>query len=604
MQRMSSLKTLSALLLPKGSSVSVIAGGCPGLRWNANTVRPFGTKREYKRPSSGNNLRNNDGKKQDFKDKRKTFADREWQIPPDFKQNASPRRSQPVGDRTREENHRANDRATSKQTSLRKGSPSFEGKKRDDSKPIIPQQKTISRSNRQESAPSPPPTIESRSSTVNPKETLGGTNSKEIQAAASQLETIFDVYRYAVTKLTQADLSYGHTTLNPWEDASFLILHELALPFADPITHWGKSKLLQEEKVHLLSLIHQRITTQKPMPYLVNGCYQQGEYFYVDERVLIPRSFIGEILSNKELIRISSLSSNNNVKTLKAFHGIPSSTINPTTTPTTTAPTTTLSSEIVSNDSLELGYDDYFGIITNEDKFQQSSELNNKTFISTINQKQLNINNYLFDYNKIEYVLDLCTGSGCLGILSTKFFTNIKQVDIIDISSDALEVAEYNVEMKGLNDIINIYQGDLFHALPEFFEGNDSLEGLSLPSDVNKLMKTYHQKYDLIITNPPYVTIDDMEELPKEYTYEPSVALEAGKDGLDIVTRILRESYNYLNDGGGLLCEVGQCKPALEKRFKNIFHPNSRKVHWIATEQSKDEVFYIKKEHLHPDNFQ
>jgi ribosomal protein L3 glutamine methyltransferase len=154
--------------------------------------------------------------------------------------------------------------------------------------------------------------------------------------------------------------------------------------------------------------------------------------------------------------------------------------------------------------------------------------------------------------------------------------------------------------MKDLEEMINIYHGDLFDALPEFFQGEDSLENDPLK---NKVMQSYHQQYDLIMTNPPYVTKEDMTTLPKEYTYEPSIALEAGEDGLEIVDRILKESYHYLKDGGGLLCEVGQCKEALEKKYKKLFHVNSKKVHWIATDQSQQEVFYIKKEHLHPDNF-
>jgi ribosomal protein L3 glutamine methyltransferase len=171
-----------------------------------------------------------------------------------------------------------------------------------------------------------------------------------------------------------------------------------------------------------------------------------------------------------------------------------------------------------------------------------------------------------------------------------------------------LEVAHYNVEMKDLEHVITLYQGDLFDALPTFFEGDLSLEDDDVSDKIlsnssGHKMHMFQQQYDLIITNPPYVTKADMLNLPSEYQHEPKLALEAGKDGLAIVSKILLNAQKYLKDGGGMLCEVGQCRAALEKKYGKIFGPHSKKVHWIKTANSIDEVFYIKKEHLNPANF-
>lgn len=374
-----------------------------------------------------------------------------------------------------------------------------------------------------------------------------------INATSSQLSTIFDIYRYAVTTFTKNDLSYGHTTTTSWEDAAFLIMHELHLPHCDPITHWGNAKLLPSEKEHLLTLIQQRVKTKKPTPYLVKGCYQQGEYFYVDERVLIPRSYIGEILKTPALIgHIDQASSSNS------------------SSPSNQKPI----------QELELDYGDYIGEIVDETKVRDSN--NNATaWFSTKNLKPQPQG--LYHPDKIKRVLDLCTGSGCLAILAAKYFPNIEHIDAVDISPAALEVATMNIEAKDLDHLIHLHVGDLFDALPK--------DGL--------------HKYDLILTNPPYVTTEDMQDLPEEYLHEPGIALEAGKDGLAVVRKIVRKAGHYLNEEGGLLCEFGQCKPAFMKVFgkqlegqQHLQNASEKKIHWIATSQSKDEVFYMNKKAL------
>lgn len=385
---------------------------------------------------------------------------------------------------------------------------------------------------------------------------LSANNKQLIQ----ELTTILDIYRFAVTEFTKAGLSYGHTTTTPWQDASFLILHELALPFQDPIVKWGPAKLTYEERKHLLQLIEKRIKTRKPTPYLINGCYQQGEYFYIDERALIPRSFIGDIIL--ELTKDKKSPNNNSQR----------------------------KGSVIDEQHVELGYDDYFGEITDETKFQQqhqSKDLLLPSFTNTtLNWKDL------IDVQKIRHVLDLCTGSGCLAILSAKHFPNIQQVHAIDLSNEALEVAEINITEKNLDHMIHLFQGDLFQALNRKKKNN-----------TNKTGSSNNNKYDLIITNPPYVRKSSMKDLPKEYCHEPIMALAGGHDGLDIVKKIFQQSKDYLlTDNSCLICEIGENKSDFMKYIdqlsENYPHRLKDHIYWIETENSKDEVFLIQKKYL------
>lgn len=242
---------------------------------------------------------------------------------------------------------------------------------------------------------------------------------------SKEFVTIFDIYRHAVTQFNKAQLSYGHTTLTPWEDAAFLIMHELALPYQDPITQWSSARLTENEKLHLLDLINQRITKQLPVAYLVKGCYYQGEYFYVDERALIPRSYLGEILHNSSIVTTRS----------SAQHSTSSSTVNM---------------------NIELDYNDYIGEVTDVAKATSPTTLSFLPTLATLPTIQA---------NRIRKVLDLCTGSGCLAILAAKLFAQCT-VDAVDISMDALAVAHINVhEVKQLDDRIELLQGDLFSAV-------------------------------------------------------------------------------------------------------------------------------------------
>ena len=162
---------------------------------------------------------------------------------------------------------------------------------------------------------------------------------------------------------------------------------------------------------------------------------------------------------------------------------------------------------------------------------------------------------------EVESVLDLCTGSGCLAILAGRNFPNAA-IDAVDISKDALAVAARNVGDHGLDDRIALHRGDLFAPLAG-------------------------KRYDLIISNPPYVDAEGMAALPRECRAEPKLAFDGGIDGIDIVRRILGEAKAHFNPQGGLLCEIGRCQPALVEAYPQL------PLLWLDTEDSEGEVFWI-----------
>lgn len=293
--------------------------------------------------------------------------------------------------------------------------------------------------------------------------------------AARDLSTIRDFVRYGASLFGESGLHFGHGTDNATDEAIFMVLESLHLPVETIEPYWD-ARLTESERTRLSSLLHRRAQTRLPAPYILNKSYIQGYPFYVDERVLVPRSFIAEILCKED-----------------GFSGIQ-------------------------------------------------------------------------DYNTVESVLDLCTGSGCLGIIAAHIFPNAS-VDIADLSADALEVARRNVRDYGLEDRVEVHQGDLFAPLKG-------------------------RTYDLIITNPPYVDKGGMDTLPDEFRHEPAMALGAGEDGLDIVHRILKDAKAHLNEGGGLLCELGRCGPDLESAYPDT------PFRWIDTETSSGEVFWLRKKDL------
>lgn len=301
----------------------------------------------------------------------------------------------------------------------------------------------------------------------------------DVNGATTELKTVRDFIRYAVSCFGRADLFYGHGTFTPYDEAAFLVLEGLKLPI-DQLEPYLDAQLTKAERQRLAGLIHARVTTRKPTPYLVNRAYLQGVPFYVDERVIVPRSYIAELLYN------------------------------------------------------DLATDEGFGLFD--------------------------------DVSDIQSVLDLCTGSGCLAILATDFFPEAT-VDAVDLSKDACAVAKINIDNCLHKDRLTLFNGDLFGPLKG-------------------------RKYDLIITNPPYVDAEDMTDMPKEYLHEPHMALAAGDDGLDVVHRILAEAADYLNEGGRIICEVGYARELLEQEYPHL------PFLWLDTENSYGEVFWLTREQL------
>lgn len=297
--------------------------------------------------------------------------------------------------------------------------------------------------------------------------------------AATELLTVRDFVRHGVSRFTDAGLAFGHGTTTAHDEAVFMVLEGLRLPI-DRLDPFLDARLTMPERQMLAELIEARIATRKPASYLLNKAYIQGVPFYVDERVIVPRSYIGELL-----------------------------------------------------------FSDLFG----GDDF---------TLVE--------------DPTAVDAVLDLCTGSGCLAILSARIFPDAR-IDAVDLSADALAVATRNVADHGLEQRVSLIQGDLFKPLKG-------------------------RAYDVILTNPPYVAAAAMADLPPEYRHEPQMALAAGADGLDIVRRILKEAPKHLTDDGGLLCELGTGREALEEAY-----PDAEFL-WLETAESFGEVFWITKEQL------
>jgi ribosomal protein L3 glutamine methyltransferase len=293
---------------------------------------------------------------------------------------------------------------------------------------------------------------------------------------SGELLTVLDFVRYAVSRFGEAKLAFAHGTTDPVAEAAFLVSEALHL-HPDQFEAFAAARVTAREAKAILDLIARRVSTRKPAAYLVNKIYMRGLPFYVDERVIVPRSFIGELL-----------------------------------------------------DSHFGGESDTGGSL-------------------------------IGDPAAIESVLDLCTGSGCLAILASRQFPNAR-IDAVDISSDALDVAARNIADYGLESRVTLHRGDLFKPIGE-------------------------ARYDLIISNPPYVDEKGMAGLPPECRAEPKLAFDGGADGIAIVRRILNEAGGHLTAQGALLCEIGRCREALEAAFPKL------PMLWLDTEDSEGEVFWI-----------
>jgi ribosomal protein L3 glutamine methyltransferase len=311
-----------------------------------------------------------------------------------------------------------------------------------------------------------------------------GTTGKFSKVATGELLTLLDFVRYAVSRFVEAELVFAHGTTDPVAEAAFLVCETLHL-HPDQFESFATARVTAAEAKQILDVIGRRVATRKPAAYLVNKIYMRGLPFYVDERTIVPRSFIGELLEQ------------------------------------------------------------HFGGQTDDEDAGGS---------------------LIDDPSSVETVLDLCTGSGCLAILASRNFPNA-QIDAVDISRDALEVAARNVADYGLEERVTLRRGNLFAPL----------QG---------------RRYDLIISNPPYVDAEGMAALPRECRAEPKLAFDGGPDGLDIVGRILNEAADHLTPRGGLLCEIGRGRGALEAGFPQL------PLLWLDTEESDGEVFWISADGL------
>jgi ribosomal protein L3 glutamine methyltransferase len=288
-------------------------------------------------------------------------------------------------------------------------------------------------------------------------------------SATNELLTVRDYLRYAVSRFTAARLFFGHGSANAWDEAVYLTLHTLNLPL-DRLEPFLDARLLPHERQALLEIYRRRCEERLPAAYLTNEAWLGEHRFYVDDRVIVPRSFIAELLDEQ------------------------------------LAP-------------------------------------------------------WIDDPWAIESALDLCTGSGCLAILTALAFPEA-QIDAVDLSKDAISVAERNVAEYELQDRVHLIQSDAF----------SQLKG---------------KRYDLIISNPPYVDARAVAALPPEYLHEPELALGSGEDGLDFTRIILREAKKHLSKNGILVVEIGHNRAVLEAAYPSV------PFTWLDTTAGDEYVFLL-----------
>jgi ribosomal protein L3 glutamine methyltransferase len=293
-------------------------------------------------------------------------------------------------------------------------------------------------------------------------------------ATASSLASLGAAVEFAERTFLEANLFFGHGTATAFDEAVYLVLHTLGLPLDELDGVWER-KLTPAESEAIHRIVERRTVERIPAAYLTREAWLGPFRFYVDERVIVPRSFIAELLQDE-------------------------------------------------------------------------------------------LSPWITDPDKVTAVLDLCTGSGCLAILAALFFPNA-YVDAVDLSADALEVARRNVDDYELTGRVNLIASDMWTALTG-------------------------RKYDLIITNPPYVTGKSMASLPDEYHREPAMALASGVDGLDHVRVILKEAPAHLNEGGLLVVEVGFNREGVEAAFPDV------PFTWAEVSAGDEVVFLLTREEL------
>ncbi|MBF6618391.1 MAG: 50S ribosomal protein L3 N(5)-glutamine methyltransferase [Candidimonas sp.] len=293
-------------------------------------------------------------------------------------------------------------------------------------------------------------------------------------SAYHELHTLRDLLRYAVSQFHASRLSFGHGSDNAWDEAVYLLLHTLDLPL-DTLEPFLDARVLPEERARFLKLLDRRVSERVPVAYLTGEAWLQGHRFVVDQRVIVPRSPISELLAD-------------------------------------------------------------------------------------------GLSPWVSDADNVDLVLDLCTGSGCLAVLAALAFPSA-QVDAVDLSDEALEVADQNIELSGLDGRITTHRSDLFDQLPRC-------------------------EYQVILCNPPYVNSDSMDRLPPEYRHEPALALAGGSDGMDLVRRLMRDAPAYMAPDGILVLEIGN-------EYDNFIaaFPQLEPV-WLTTGNAEDQILMLTREQL------
>ncbi len=294
------------------------------------------------------------------------------------------------------------------------------------------------------------------------------------EQAQNELSTLRDLMRFAVSRFNEAGIFFGHGSDNAWDEAAYLLLHSLHLP-VDQLDPYMDARLTCAERSDALEIVRRRITERLPAAYLTNEAWLGDFRFHVDERVIVPRSHIAELLREQ-------------------------------------------------------------------------------------------LSPWVSDPWAVGRVLDMCTGSGCLAILAADAFPEAS-VDAVDLSPDALAVARINVDDYGLGERIRLIESDAFSAIPA-------------------------EKYDVIISNPPYVNAESMAGLPEEYRREPEMALASGEDGLDFVRSLLKDAAQHLNPEGVLVVEIGHNKDELERAFPRLSFV------WLDTSAGDRFVFMLRRKDL------
>lgn len=298
--------------------------------------------------------------------------------------------------------------------------------------------------------------------------------SQHFAQATQDLHTVRDWLRFAVSRFYQAELFFGHGSSDAYDEAAYLILHTLHLPL-DRLEPFLDARLTDSERAEVLDIIQRRVQERVPAAYLTHEAFLGDFSFYVDDRVIVPRSFIAELLRTQ-------------------------------------------------------------------------------------------LSPWITEPEAISSVLDMCTGSGCLAILAAHAFP-YAQVDAVDLSLDALAVAQHNVADYDLQDRVQLIQSNLFSQLGD-------------------------KKYDLIISNPPYVDASSVAALPQEYRHEPELALGSGDDGLDATHIILQHAAAHLTENGILIVEIGHNRDSLETYYPNL------PFTWLDVEAGDQFVFMLHRNDL------